>query len=111
MHLIGRALVGETSCSGEIEDGRFHVVVGDVLGSYERNGQSFPLDEVALATPLDGVRFFNVMGGFVEPDTKRPPERVPMWLPKATEFPSGDHGEIPVPAVLRTQEEKFPLFS
>ncbi|HEY7106714.1 MAG TPA: fumarylacetoacetate hydrolase family protein [Acidimicrobiia bacterium] len=100
MQLIGRALIGGTSCQGEIEDDRFHVVVGDVLGSAERNGQSFPMDEVTLGTPLDGVRFFNVMGGFVEPGTTRPPERLPMWLPKATEFPSGDHGEVPVPKVL-----------
>jgi 2-keto-4-pentenoate hydratase/2-oxohepta-3-ene-1,7-dioic acid hydratase in catechol pathway len=100
MELIGRALVGETSCQGEIEDGRFHVVVGDVFGSNERNGQSFALDEVTLGTPLDGVRYFNVMGGFVEPDTTRAPERVPMWLPKATALPTGDHGEIQMPKVL-----------
>jgi 2-keto-4-pentenoate hydratase/2-oxohepta-3-ene-1,7-dioic acid hydratase in catechol pathway len=100
MNLLGRALIGETSCQGEIEDGRFHVVVGDPLGAYERNGQSFPLDDVTLATPLDGVRFFNVMAGFVEPGTTRTAERVPMWLPKATAFPTGDHGEIQKPSVL-----------
>src|SRR5262249_13376800 len=100
MQLIGRALVGGTSCQGEIEDDRFHVVVGDVLGSAERNGQSLPMDEVTLGTRVDGVRFFNGMGGFVEPGTTRRADRLPMWLPKATEFPSGDHGEVPVPKVL-----------
>jgi 2-keto-4-pentenoate hydratase/2-oxohepta-3-ene-1,7-dioic acid hydratase in catechol pathway len=100
MKLIGRALVGETSCQGEIEDDRFHVVVGDLFESHERNGQSFPLDETTLGTPLDGVRFFNVMGGFVEPGTTRGRERAPMWLPKAAAFPTGDHGEIQMPSVL-----------
>ncbi|HXY94644.1 MAG TPA: fumarylacetoacetate hydrolase family protein [Acidimicrobiia bacterium] len=100
MELLGRALVGETSCHGEIEDGRFHVVVGDLFGGHQRNGQSFPLDDVTLGTPLDGVRFFNVMAGFVEPGTTRAPERVPMWLPKATAFPTGDHGDIQMPRVL-----------
>jgi 2-keto-4-pentenoate hydratase/2-oxohepta-3-ene-1,7-dioic acid hydratase in catechol pathway len=100
MTLLGRALFGETSCHGEIEGGRFHVVGGDLFGNCVRTGQSFSLEEVTLGTPIDGVRFFNVMGGFVEPGQSRPPERVPMWLPKATAFPTGDHGEIQLPAVL-----------
>jgi 2-keto-4-pentenoate hydratase/2-oxohepta-3-ene-1,7-dioic acid hydratase in catechol pathway len=100
MTTLGRALIGDTACHGEIEDDRFHVIVGDVLGAYRRNGQSFPLEDVTLGTPLEGVRFFNVMAGFVEPDTARDPGRLPMWLPKATAFATGDHGEVQVPTVL-----------
>ena len=48
MNLLGRALVGETSCHGEIEDDRFHLIVGDLFSEYQRNGQSLPLDEVSL---------------------------------------------------------------
>jgi 2-keto-4-pentenoate hydratase/2-oxohepta-3-ene-1,7-dioic acid hydratase in catechol pathway len=40
------------------------------------------------------------MGGFIEPGTTRPPERQPMWLPKATNYASGDGVEIQMPAVL-----------
>jgi 2-keto-4-pentenoate hydratase/2-oxohepta-3-ene-1,7-dioic acid hydratase in catechol pathway len=76
------------------------VVAGDLFDDYHRNGQTYPLQEVALGTPLDGVRFFNVMGGFVAPGTTREPSRTPMWLPKATAYPTPDHGEVPIPAFL-----------
>jgi 2-keto-4-pentenoate hydratase/2-oxohepta-3-ene-1,7-dioic acid hydratase in catechol pathway len=100
MNLIGRALIGETSCHGAIEGDRFHIITGDLFGSHRRNGQSLPLEDVTLGTPVDGVRLFNVMGGFVQPGSSRAPERTPMWLPKPTAFPTGDHGEIQYPQAL-----------
>ncbi len=98
--LLGRALIGETSCFGEVEGDRFHIVVGDLYGEQRRNGQSLAMEDVVLGAPLEGVRFVNVMGGFIEPGTTRPPERQPMWLPKATNYASGDGAEIQMPAVL-----------
>jgi 2-keto-4-pentenoate hydratase/2-oxohepta-3-ene-1,7-dioic acid hydratase in catechol pathway len=98
--LLGRALIGNTSCFGEIDDERFHVVTGDLFDTYTRNGQSFPLDDVSLGTPLDGVRFVNIMGGFVKPGTTRAPDRQPRWLPKATNYASGEGAEIQMPSVL-----------
>jgi 2-keto-4-pentenoate hydratase/2-oxohepta-3-ene-1,7-dioic acid hydratase in catechol pathway len=100
VNLLGRALIGDTSCFGEVEGDRFHIVVGDLYGEQRRNGQSLAMEDVALGAPLDGVRFVNVMGGFIEPGTTRPPERQPMWLPKATNYASGDGAEIQMPAVL-----------
>ena len=100
MTLLGRALIGDTSCYGEIEDDRFFVVVGDIFGEHARNGQSMPMEDVTLGTPIDGVRFFNVMGGFNQPGTERSPERVPWWLPKATADPHGDHADVVFPSVL-----------
>jgi 2-keto-4-pentenoate hydratase/2-oxohepta-3-ene-1,7-dioic acid hydratase in catechol pathway len=100
MNLLGRAVIGESSYFGEIVDGYFHAVVGDIFGPYQRNGQSLAMEDVTLGAPLDGVRFINVMGGFVEPETTRPPERQPMWLPKATNYASGDGAEIQMPAAL-----------
>ena len=100
VNLLGRALIGETSCFGEVEGDRFHIVVGDLYGDHRRNGQSLAMEDVVLGAPLDGVRFINVMGGFNEPGTTRPPERQPMWLPKATNYASGDGAEIQMPAVL-----------
>jgi 2-keto-4-pentenoate hydratase/2-oxohepta-3-ene-1,7-dioic acid hydratase in catechol pathway len=100
MRLLGRALLGTTSCYGEIVGDRFHIVVGDIYGEHQRNGQSLPMEDVVLGAPLEGVRFVNVMGGFVDPGTVRPPERQPMWLPKATNYASGDGAEIQMPAVL-----------
>jgi len=100
MILLGRALLGETSCHGEIDDDRFHFVAGDLFTGYERTGQSMAMDDVALGTPIDGIRFVNVMGGFVEPGTTRAPDRVPWWLPKATRYPSGDGADVRRPAGL-----------
>ena len=100
MKLLARCLLDGTPSFGEVEDERFHEVGGDVFGTLERTGRAVDLAEVELLAPLDGVRFVNVMGGFVEPGTTRPPERQPMWLPKATNFPSGDGAEIQVPSVL-----------
>lgn len=100
MKLLARALFGSTSCFGEIADERFHIVEGALFGGYRRTGQSLAMDDVTLGAPIDGVRFVNVMGGFVEPGTTRPPERQPMWLPKATNYASGDGAEIQMPSVL-----------
>lgn len=98
--LLGRAVLGDTSCFGEVADDRFFVLVGDVFGEHRRNGQSLPMADVVLGAPLDGVRLVNVMGGFQEPGTTRPPERQPMWLPKAVNSASGDGAEIVFPSVL-----------
>ena len=84
---------------GEIEGERFHAVAGDIFGEYQRNGDSWPLADVVLGTPFDDVRFVNVMGGFHMPDGAGA-GLPPMWLPKATNFPSGDGSEIEVPSVL-----------
>jgi 2-keto-4-pentenoate hydratase/2-oxohepta-3-ene-1,7-dioic acid hydratase in catechol pathway len=97
--LLARALFGDVACFGEVADGRFWVIVGDVFGEYARHGQSFPLEDVVLGPPLDGVRLVNVMGGF-NPVDGPPLDLPPMWLPKACNFVSGDGGQIHVPAVL-----------
>ena len=97
--LLARAILGETSCQGEIADGRFHVLVGDVFGEPRRNGQTLPLEGLVLGAPLDGVRLVNVMGGF-NPEDGPPPDYPPMWLPKPSNFTTGDGGEIQWPAVL-----------
>lgn len=101
MRLFGRALLGDTSCHGEIEDGRFFPLEGDPFGPGRRSGQSLPLEDVELGTPFDGVRFINIMGGFFDPGTARPANAEPLWLPKACNYPTGDGGQIQVPDVLR----------
>src|ERR1700761_3846169 len=98
--LLARALLGDTSCFGLVEGEQFHVVAGDIFGSYNRTGQSLPLKDVTLGPPLADVGMVNVMGGFVEPGTTRPPERQPMWLPKAVNFPRGDGADVVLPAAL-----------
>jgi 2-keto-4-pentenoate hydratase/2-oxohepta-3-ene-1,7-dioic acid hydratase in catechol pathway len=100
MNLIGRALVGNSSSYGEIDEDRFHFVDGDIFGDLRRTGQSAPINDVVLGTPLEGVRFINVMGGFKMPDRPAAQDLPPMWLPKATNYPSGDGAEIQVPSVL-----------
>jgi 2-keto-4-pentenoate hydratase/2-oxohepta-3-ene-1,7-dioic acid hydratase in catechol pathway len=99
VHLIGRSVGGVSPGLGEIDEGRFHPIVGDVFGAYERSGTSTPLADIVLGTPFEDVRFVNVMGGFKMPDGAGA-GLPPMWLPKATNFPSGDGSEIQVPAVL-----------
>jgi 2-keto-4-pentenoate hydratase/2-oxohepta-3-ene-1,7-dioic acid hydratase in catechol pathway len=101
VNLIGRSVGGAALGWGEIEDDRFHPVVGDIFGAYQRRGDAdaVPLAEVVLGTPFDGVRFVNIMGGFKMPDGAGN-DLPPMWLPKATNFPSGDGSEIQVPSVL-----------
>jgi 2-keto-4-pentenoate hydratase/2-oxohepta-3-ene-1,7-dioic acid hydratase in catechol pathway len=103
MELIGRAQIGDTSCYGEIAGDHFHVIVGDLFapvgsGGYRRNGQILDLDSLTLGAPIEGVRFINVMGGFKM--AQSPPDLPPMWLPKATNYPSGDGSEIQVPSIL-----------
>ncbi len=98
--LLARALFGDIPVFGEVSDEQFHVVAGDIFGSSRRTGQSLPLKDVVLGPPLAGVRMVNVMGGFVEPGTTRPPGRQPMWLPKAVNFPSGDGSPVIAPAAL-----------
>ncbi|HUJ65602.1 MAG TPA: fumarylacetoacetate hydrolase family protein [Acidimicrobiales bacterium] len=100
MKLIGRAVLGDTSCHGQIEDGRFHVVSGDIFASPRRTGPALPLSDVKLATPIESCRFINVMGGFRMADRPGFADLPPMWLPKATNFPKGDGDEIEIPSVL-----------
>ena len=106
MRLLGRAIpvgAGGVSGYGEVEDGRFFPVTGDIFGDYERDGESVAMSEVVLGTPIDGVRFVNVMGGFKMPDRPGLPSMAslpPMWLPKATNFPCGEGSEIQLPSVL-----------
>jgi 2-keto-4-pentenoate hydratase/2-oxohepta-3-ene-1,7-dioic acid hydratase in catechol pathway len=98
---VARALIGESSCLGEVIDDSFAVITGDIFGDHRRTDESYSLSEITLGTPLEGGRFVNIMGGFNPPGTTtRAPDRLPMWLPKATNFPSGDGGEIQIPAVL-----------
>lgn len=99
--LLGRALVGDTFCHGEIEGGRFFLVEGDVFAGPRRSGRSLAMDGLVLGTPLADVRFVNVMGGFLEPGTERRADAQPMWLPKACNYATGDGGEIQVPGILR----------
>jgi 2-keto-4-pentenoate hydratase/2-oxohepta-3-ene-1,7-dioic acid hydratase in catechol pathway len=100
VNLLGRALIGDTSCFGTIRDDRFHLITGDPFGDYSPNGQSLPMEDVVLGAPFEGARFIAVMGGFNEPGTTRSPERQPMWLPKAANYASGDGAEIQKPSVL-----------
>jgi hypothetical protein len=105
-NLIGRSLNGESAGFGEIEDDRFYAVAGDIFGAYQRNGQSWPLKDVVLGTPFENVRFVNVMGGFKMPDGTGA-GLPPMWLPKATNFPTGDGSEIPVPSASRSMASRL----
>ena len=98
--LLGRAVIGDTSCFGEVVDDRFHLLVGDVFGAHHRSGQSLPMADLVLGPPLAGVRLIAVMGGFLAPGTSRPPGTEPMWVPKACNFVSGEGAEIRVPSVL-----------
>ncbi|ABW12718.1 fumarylacetoacetate (FAA) hydrolase [Parafrankia sp. EAN1pec] len=98
--LLGRALMGDTSCFGEVVDDRFHLLSGGMLEGYRRVGRSLPLADLVLGAPLTGVRLIAVMGGFLEPGTSRPPGIQPMWVPKACGFVGGDRAQIRVPAVL-----------
>lgn len=98
---LARGIVGDATVIGELDDGDiFHVATGDVFTDIQPTGEALPLADVTLCTPLDGVRFINIMGGFVQPGTQRPPERQPMWLPKAVNYPGGDGAEVQMPSVL-----------
>lgn len=98
--LLARALFGDSECFGEVAGDRFHVVTGDIFGAYRRTGQSLPLKDVTLGPPLAGVRFVNVMGGFIKPGRTRRPDRKPRWLPKQSNFPGGDGAPVVYPSVL-----------
>lgn len=101
MKLLARALFGDTGVFGEVEDDRFHVVAGDVFGEYRRTGQSLPLADVVLGPPMADVRIVAVMGGFLKPGTTtRRPDRLPWWLPKQVNFPSGHGAAVAYPAAL-----------
>jgi 2-keto-4-pentenoate hydratase/2-oxohepta-3-ene-1,7-dioic acid hydratase in catechol pathway len=99
---IGRARIAGELRAGEIEDGRFHPLSGDVLaGSATRTGESVPLEDVRLESPIEPNRILITMGGFMPPDgSPLPPGAVPWLLPKLASATSGDHGTIVVPGYL-----------
>lgn len=101
--LIARATFGDAIASGQVIDDRFHLISGDVFGAHELTGQSFPLEDVVLTTPVAPGRLFAVMGGFVAPGTERPPEAEPTWLPKSPSDPTGPGGNIPFWSVVAAE--------
>lgn len=100
MELIARAVVDGRWCHGEIAGGQFRPLAGSVFDERQYAGPEVPVRDLVLGPPLEGVRFINVMGGFNMPDKPQLRDLPPMWLPKATNFPSGDKAEIQIPSVL-----------
>jgi hypothetical protein len=72
MRLLARALLGDTSCLGETEDDRFHVLRGDPVGGAERHGQTLPMDDIVLGASFESVRIVNITGGFLQPGETLP---------------------------------------
>jgi 2-keto-4-pentenoate hydratase/2-oxohepta-3-ene-1,7-dioic acid hydratase in catechol pathway len=99
---IGRASIAGELRSGELEDGMFHPLTGDVLGgTATRAGQPVPLDGLVLESPIEPNRILITMGGFLPADgSPLPPGAEPWLLPKLASTTSGDHGLVVVPAHL-----------
>jgi 2-keto-4-pentenoate hydratase/2-oxohepta-3-ene-1,7-dioic acid hydratase in catechol pathway len=93
--LIARAIFGDAVTYGQVIDDRFHLIAGDVFGESELTGQSYPVDDVVLTTPVRSGRLFAVMGGFLPPGETRAADVEPRWLPKYPNDPTGPGGPIP----------------
>jgi 2-keto-4-pentenoate hydratase/2-oxohepta-3-ene-1,7-dioic acid hydratase in catechol pathway len=101
--LIARGIFGDAVSYGQVIDERFNLLRGDAFGEYELTGQSFPLSEMELTTPVPAGRLIAVMGGFLPPGETRPEDAEPMWLPKVPNDPTGPGGLIPFPEVVQAE--------
>jgi 2-keto-4-pentenoate hydratase/2-oxohepta-3-ene-1,7-dioic acid hydratase in catechol pathway len=99
---IGRARIAGDLRSGEIENGMFHPVAGDVLaGTATRSGEPVELGRVRLESPIEPNRILITMGGFMPADgSPLPPGAAPWFFPKLAATTLGDHGEVIVPGYL-----------
>lgn len=96
--LIARARADGRVTHGEVDDGRFYPIAGDVFAGDRRSGGSQPLESVELLSPVEPTKILVIMGGFKPQDgSPLPPGAVPTLLPKASAWLQGDDAEIEVP--------------
>jgi 2-keto-4-pentenoate hydratase/2-oxohepta-3-ene-1,7-dioic acid hydratase in catechol pathway len=100
---IARALIGDQPVFGDLDNGHFHVLEGDVFDSPARTGETHALDDLNLLSPIDPGRILLILGGFMPKDgSALPPGTVPRFAVKVVSSVSGDGGEIVVPAFVST---------
>jgi 2-keto-4-pentenoate hydratase/2-oxohepta-3-ene-1,7-dioic acid hydratase in catechol pathway len=100
---IARAEIDGQQVFGDLDDGTFHVLDGDVFDAPSRIGRSYPSESVKLLSPIDPGRIFLILGGFMPKDgSPLPPGTVPRFAVKIVSSVSGDGGEIVVPGWVTT---------
>jgi 2-keto-4-pentenoate hydratase/2-oxohepta-3-ene-1,7-dioic acid hydratase in catechol pathway len=99
--LVARGLIAGEIRQGEVKDGRFHPLRGDLFDDPQRDGAPLALDAVELLAPVAPGKVLVVLGGFLTPE--RPevePEERPRVFPKVVSEVSGDGGVIVEPPFL-----------
>jgi 2-keto-4-pentenoate hydratase/2-oxohepta-3-ene-1,7-dioic acid hydratase in catechol pathway len=95
---IARARIDGHVTHGEVENGRFYPIAGNVFAGARPSGASQPLDAVELLSPVDPAKILVIMGGFMPRDgSPLPLGTVPTLLPKVPAWLQGDDAEIEVP--------------
>jgi 2-keto-4-pentenoate hydratase/2-oxohepta-3-ene-1,7-dioic acid hydratase in catechol pathway len=105
--LIARAGIDGRATHGEVEDGRFYPIDGDVFAGDRSSGTSRPLESLDLLSPVEPKKILVIMGGFMPKDgSPLPPGSEPILLPKAPAWLQGDNAEIAIPpSIERTWAE------
>ena len=100
--LVGRGCIGGRVATGEIADGRFFILDGDVYSRSWRSGISERLVNVALVAPSEPRQVFALLvGGFVpEEGSAITPDTPPLFEPKLVSYVAGDHALIRRPNYL-----------
>lgn len=96
---LARAAVDGQVRHGDVVDGEFRELCGDVFGAAVSTGASWALADVELLAPCVPNRILFVMGGFLPEGVDAvPPGSVPWMLPKAVSGVSGPGGVVIPPA-------------
>jgi 2-keto-4-pentenoate hydratase/2-oxohepta-3-ene-1,7-dioic acid hydratase in catechol pathway len=90
--LVARAIVGSEVHYGEVCDGSFAVLRGDIFSGARRTGAVIPLTDVQLLSPVQPEHVWVVVGGFVGEGP--PPRTTPRLEPKIVSHILGDRCEI-----------------
>jgi 2-keto-4-pentenoate hydratase/2-oxohepta-3-ene-1,7-dioic acid hydratase in catechol pathway len=99
---IARTVIAGSLAHGDLDDGWFHVLAGDIYESPVRTGERHRADDLELLSPIEPGRILLILGGFLQEGAKLLPGTVPQFAVKTVSSVSGNGGCIAVPPFVTT---------
>jgi 2-keto-4-pentenoate hydratase/2-oxohepta-3-ene-1,7-dioic acid hydratase in catechol pathway len=101
---VARARSNGRVFHAELDGSDLHVLEGDVFMSPTRTGETVPLSDATLLSPVDPGTIYVMLGGFLPADgSPLPPGTLPRLAMKRVSQVSGDGADVIVPRFVTKQ--------
>jgi 2-keto-4-pentenoate hydratase/2-oxohepta-3-ene-1,7-dioic acid hydratase in catechol pathway len=100
---LARGRFAGASHYGEVDGEMFYVLSGDLFGGRARTGESVPLGDVVLESPVQPGKLLIVLGGFLAEGATLPPGTTPRLTAKVVSSVGGDGHEVLIPPFVTTR--------